>query len=117
MWSQYGSEKKDKGEWMRRHKSMGLLTGMLAFPRIAIMLSSAKPSDFSKVPWEKALGKITHIGLYGFLFVMPVTGIAMGYFGGKGLPFFSTHFDGAAVPNKTIAGNAFKVHHNVGYYG
>lgn len=117
MYSQFGAEKKDKGTWMWRHKSLGLLTAFLAAPRIAITLTSTKPADFSKIGWEKALGKITHLGLYGFLFVMPATGIAMGYFGGKGLPFFNTQFSGAAEPNKQIAGNAFKVHKNVGYYG
>lgn len=41
-------------------------------------------------------------------------GIAMGYFGGKGLPFFWTQFGGAAEPKKSIAGNAFKAHKLMG---
>ena len=38
----------------------------------------------------------------------------MGYYGGKGLPFFGYKISGAEVPNKQIASNAFKRHKNVG---
>lgn len=37
--------------------------------------------------------------------VMPATGIAMGYYGGKGLPFFTTTIAGAKETNGTIAKN------------
>lgn len=35
-----------------------------------------------------------HLGLYGFMIIMPASGIAMGYYGGKGLPFFTTTIPG-----------------------
>lgn len=45
---------------------------------------------------------------------MPTSGIAMGYFGGKGLPFFGFGtIPGAASPNGAIAGQAFKIHKQV----
>ena len=48
---------------------------------------------------------------------MPATGIAMGYFGGKGLPFFYTTLPGAAEKNGKVAGQAFKIHKTMGTYG
>ena len=51
---------------------------------------------------------------------MPVTGIAMGYFGGKGLPFFTQTLaateDGKAR-NGEVAKQAFSIHKTVGTYG
>jgi 1,2-dihydroxy-3-keto-5-methylthiopentene dioxygenase len=60
--------------------------------------------------------KITHYALYGFMVVMPVTGITMGYFGGKGLPFFYTALPGGEK-NGAVAGQAFKIHKLAGTYG
>jgi cytochrome b561 len=85
---------------------------------------------------ERWAGNLTHATMYAFMFVLPGSGIAMGYFGGKGkdkrlsnvygpplpfevatfsgLPFFGTVIPGAATPNGKIAGSAFKVHKNAG---
>ena len=46
----------------------------------------------------------------------PVSGIAMGYYGGKGLPFFWTKIDGAETPNKDIAKSAYLNHKKVGKF-
>ena len=54
-------------------------------------------------PWENVLAKAGHYGLYAFMTIMPATGIAMGYYGGKGLPFFYTTIPGAAKANGNIA--------------
>ena len=43
----------------------------------------------------------SHYALYAFMTIMPVTGIAMGYFGGKGLPFFFTTLPGSPSPHRT----------------
>ncbi|KAJ1466991.1 hypothetical protein T484DRAFT_1860109, partial [Baffinella frigidus] len=48
---------------------------------------------------------------------MPVSGIAMGYYGGKGLPFFWTTLPGAEKANGAIAKQAYWWHKNIGYYG
>ena len=56
-------------------------------------------------PMEHSLSQIMHYALYGFMTVMPATGIAMGYYGGKGLPFFTTTIAGAKETNGTIAKN------------
>lgn len=49
--------------------------------------------------------------------IMPATGIAMGYYGGKGLPFFTTTFPGAEKPNGAIAKQSFSIHKTMGTYG
>jgi cytochrome b561 len=43
---------------------------------------------------EHFLANLSHAGLYAFMTIMPATGIAMGYYGGKGLPFFWTTLPG-----------------------
>jgi 1,2-dihydroxy-3-keto-5-methylthiopentene dioxygenase len=88
--------KEEKGEWMWRHKSLGLLTGMVVVPRVAYRLLSRDSYHVQNLlgnsSTENFLGKITHYMLYGFMTIMPATGVAMGYYGGKGLPFFATTF-------------------------
>ena len=55
---------------------------------------------------EDIASKVSRYGLYAFMTVMPATGIAMGYFGGKGLPFFVTTLPGAAKADGAIAKQA-----------
>jgi cytochrome b561 len=73
--------------WMHRHKSLGLLTGMIVLPRVAYRLGSAAAYKVRNIPGvdglEHQAASITHYALYGFMTIMPATGIAMGYFGGK----------------------------------
>jgi len=57
----------------------------------------------------------------GFAIAMPVTGVAMGYFGGKGIPFFGTTFAPASgemgkAKDGKLAGKAYKLHKQIGWY-
>lgn len=84
--------------WMFRHKSLGLLTGMIVAPRVAYRLFSSSAYNVASLPGsaaEHAVATLTHSGLYIFMIIMPASGIAMGYYGGKGLPFFFTTIPGA----------------------
>merc|ERR1712166_565950 len=112
------SPKEEKGAWMFRHKSLGLLTGLLVLPRLATKLTSVSPG---RLPGghiiEHYAAQASHYALYAFTTIMPVTGIAMGYFGGKGLPFFFTTLPGASTPTGAYAGQAFKIHKTLGTYG
>jgi cytochrome b561 len=54
---------------------------------------------------ETSLGNAAHYALYGFMGIMPISGIAMGYYGGKGLPFFSTSFAGVVHTDETKKAN------------
>jgi len=101
--------KEEKGLWMYRHKSLGLLTGMVVVPRVAYRVFSRSAYNVVNVQGssiEHALGNMTHYGLYGFMTIMPASGIAMGYYGGKGLPFFVTTIPGVVKTeeNKSSTG-------------
>ena len=41
----------------------------------------------------------------------------MGYYGGKGLPFFTTTIPGAEKPDGAIAKQSFSIHKQLGTYG
>jgi len=112
---------------MHRHKSLGLLTGIVVAPRFAYrMLNFSKhllrPLSGSG-PVEHTLGNFSHLALYGFMTIMPASGIAMGYYGGKGLPFFTTSFAGIKHTEETkkgnlaIAGQSYSIHKTIGTYG
>merc|ERR1712226_1627512 len=59
--------------------------------------------------------RLSHGALYGFMGVMSVTGVLMGLFGGKGLPFFFTTVPSVSE-SKTVAGNSYSVHKFTGTY-
>jgi len=107
---------KKKGEYMFLHKSFGLAAAFLLGPRLAARLGSRSPKAFSAIGWEKALATASHGIMYGMLIIMPVTGVAMGYYGGKGLPFFWTTIPGAEQKDGAIAKQAFQYHKQVGWY-
>mmetsp|Transcript_623 Transcript_623/g.1761 ORF Transcript_623/g.1761 Transcript_623/m.1761 type:complete len:189 (-) Transcript_623:309-875(-) len=119
--------KEDKGRLMHLHKSLGLLTGMLVAPRLGYRLLNRQAYNVEKIAGthsiEDTLGRLGHYALYGFMTVMPVSGILMGYYGGKGLPFFYTTLPGVTKTpeNKkstgAIAGQSFKIHKTLGTYG
>jgi cytochrome b561 len=119
--------KEDKGMWMHRHKSLGLLTGMLVAPRVVYRLLSRSSYNVEHLQgsaaWEVFAGKAGHYLLYGFITVMPASGIVMGYYGGKGLPFFATTIPGVVTTpenkksNGEIAKQSYNIHKTVGTYG
>lgn len=114
--------KEQKGALMYRHKSLGLLTGIMVAPRLTYrIISGARAYNVRSLQgnaaWENVAGSLSHIGLYAFMTIMPATGIAMGYFGGKGLPFFFTTFKGAETANGAIAKQSFSIHKQLGTYG
>ena len=65
---------------------------------------------------EQFLAAAGHAAMYGFLIAMPATGFVMGYYGGKGLPFFGVTIPGAAEKDGKLAGRAFKLHKQIGLY-
>merc|ERR1712071_347196 len=106
---------------MHRHKSMGLLTGILVAPRLGYRLFSWSKFNIPHVEGtghiQQKVASISHMFLYGFMVIMPASGIAMGYFGGKGLPFFNTSFSGIVHTDGAIAKQSFNIHKQLGTYG
>lgn len=114
-------DKEGKGKWMWRHKSLGVLTGLVVAPRLGYRLMNIGKYQIEHLPGHGPimgiLSNASHLALYGFMVVMPTTGIAMGMFGGKGLPFFWTTIPGFENKNGKLAGQNFKIHKFVGTYG
>ena len=88
-------------------------------PRVGTKLMSSRVLPLlESSPLEQAAAKASHLALYGFMTIMPVSGIAMGLYGGKGLPFFVTTLGvGWVAKDGPFAGKAFKVHKTLGTYG
>lgn len=103
-----------KGQMMFLHKSCGLLALGLLGPRIFFRLASKTPPPLQGAAWEQFLGKATHIALYGLLTFLPISGAVMGYYSGKGLPFFFTTLEGAEKADGSIAKPAYTYHKQAG---
>jgi len=95
---------KEKGPWMHRHKSLGVLSGIIMVPRLGMKLMSSEVASLAgSTAIEIQLAKASHYLLYAFGIVMPVTGISMGLWGGKGLPFFFTTIPSFVETNGFVA--------------
>uniref|UniRef100_A0A7S2TWJ3 Cytochrome b561 bacterial/Ni-hydrogenase domain-containing protein n=2 Tax=Lotharella oceanica TaxID=641309 RepID=A0A7S2TWJ3_9EUKA len=112
-------DKKQKGKLMKLHKSMGLVVAGLVVPRVGMRLTSALPGHLPGSSFEQMAATASHGLFYVFMITMPATGIAMGYYGGKGLPFFGYKIPGKPKAQRTkddgaIAKNSFKLHKQAG---
>ena len=102
-----------KGKYMNIHKSFGLLVAGVMVPRIGLKLISKAPGPLPGTSKLENVGaKFSHGLLYFLLTALPASGIAMGYYGGRGLPFFGYHIEGAAEADRkpAIAKNAYEFH-------
>ena len=115
--AQNTDDKKEKISLMRLHKSIGLLMMGAIVPRIGLRLVSKVPLLPPGNFFEHALANISHASMYFFLLFMPMSGVAMGYFGAKGLPFFGTTIPPKQNRTKSdgqLSKNAYKYHKLVG---
>mmetsp|Transcript_6218 Transcript_6218/g.9004 ORF Transcript_6218/g.9004 Transcript_6218/m.9004 type:complete len:217 (+) Transcript_6218:63-713(+) len=112
--TQQTEDKELKGKLMRVHKSFGVLMAGLAVPRIALRLTTKIPAALPGPAWEHFASKASHVLMYGVLIFMPLSGITMGYFGGKGLPFFAWNIPGKEEPVGAVAKQAYQTHKLVG---
>jgi cytochrome b561 len=77
------SPKEEKGKWMWRHKSLGLLTGLIVAPRLGYRIFNAAKYQIGHPtgtqPIEGKLADLSHAALYAFMTIMPASGIASKY--------------------------------------
>lgn len=97
----------DKAYYMMLHKSIGLLVLGAIAARSFYRLTTKIPGHLPGSQIEHFGATASHNLLYFFMWFMPLSGVAMGYFGGKGLPFFGMTIPGASEPNGGIAKQAF----------
>jgi cytochrome b561 len=114
--------------WMRQHESLGLLSAMILVPRVAYRVL-ARSTAYNVVdlpgtkPIERMAASTMYVALHGFGIVLSVTGVTMNYYGGWGLPFFWTKFEGLprTEENKEKYGpfayQMYSIHKQVGAYG
>eukprot|EP00055_Hartaetosiga_balthica_P015468 m.91513 g.91513 ORF g.91513 m.91513 type:complete len:234 (+) comp8873_c5_seq1:109-810(+) len=110
---QWSKDNDFKGKMMHIHKSTALLVlGMIPL-RIFYGLKSKTPALPGPMGF---ISKLSHFGLYALMIGMPISGVVMGYFGGKGLPFFNWHISGASDEDKkpAIAKKAYQLHKKAG---
>jgi cytochrome b561 len=115
-----GTKGQTKGTLMMIHKSTAVLLTAAFVPRLALRLASAAPKALPVSSLEHAAASASHFALYGFMLLMPATGMSMGYYGGKGVPFFGLYtIPGKSAETKTkedgqFAGQMFKAHKQIG---
>ncbi len=79
-----------RGEWMMWHKSFGFTIFWLALLFITWRLMNPKPVwSSSMANWQKSLARITHLLLYVFIILMPLTGLLMGLMRGVSVNLFN----------------------------
>ena len=70
--------KGEKGAWMFRHKSLGLLTGLIVAPRLGYRIFKSASYKIGHPvgtgPVEGKVADLSHLLLYGFMTIMPATG-------------------------------------------
>lgn len=91
-----GTKGQTKAFLMNIHKSTAVLLAGLVAPRILLRMFSQAPKHLPGSAVEHFAANASHTALYGFMLGMPATGFMMGYYGGKGIPFF-----GYVIPGKT----------------
>jgi len=109
-----GTKGQTKGYLMMIHKSTAVILAALLVPRVVFRVASAAPKGLPGHFLEHLAANLSHVAFYGFMLAMPATGIAMGYYGGKGVPFFGVYtIPGKADKSKedgAFAGQMFKWH-------
>jgi len=71
------------------HKELGVSVLMLAVLRAAWRLMRVIPAFPSSMPqWEKLAAHASHLALYGFMFMLPITGWLMSSAAGFPISFF-----------------------------
>ena len=99
-----------KGYYMMLHKSIGFTIFFLISYRTLLRFTTKIPAHLPGPNWEHWASTLSHMSLYGFMWFMPVSGILMGYFGGKGIPFFGYTVPGKKEPVGSIAKASFQYH-------
>lgn len=97
------------------HKSTGLTILALTLVRIVARLTEKFPElPEHMAMWERILARSTHIGFYGLLLLMPVSGWAFGVTAERGLDWYGLF----GVPELPLAGLREVAHeaHEVGAY-
>ena len=93
------------------HKSFGLLLLLIMLARIYNRWKSSVPKLPKSISiFDAKISSIVHYLLYIMLVIIPISGILMSVFGGRGLPFFFTTFFKDITRQENISGAFWIVH-------
>lgn len=93
------------------HKSFGVAVLLLAALRFIIRLFSYIPPLPEMIPAiEQKLAHLGHLGLYFFMFAMPISGILMSNGYGYAVPFFGLELPKVIEPNRDTGQLAREAH-------
>lgn len=104
------------GALYKYHKTFGVVLLGLMVLRLACRLLLGKPEYSEPVPlWNRVLGGITQILLYGALFAMPIIGWAATAAGGFPIEFFNMKLPGLLAKDKELSELLYGYHELLGW--
>lgn len=75
-------------DFIALHKSIGASFLIWTVLRIINRFVSKAPPHPSMPVWQTAIAHLTHLGLYVAMLAMPITGVLMSMYGGRGVSVF-----------------------------
>ena len=106
----------EKGRFMMLHKSLGLCVLGLTIPRLALRLTTKIPAAVPGSKAEQIAAQLGHLVMYGMMTAMPVSGFANGILRRSWAALLRLHHPGASKRDGKLAGRAFKLHKQLGWY-
>jgi len=103
----------DKWQLYGMHEAVGAIVLSLVVLRFlwrVINIGPLLPQDLPN--WQKLASTVTHYLLYGFMFLMPISGILMARFGGHELNVFNLFTLPAYEKNTHLSGFFHNIHVN-----
>ena len=99
------------------HKSLGASFLLWTLLRIANRFISPTPAPIVMPKWQTAIAHMTHVGLYIAMLAMPVTGVLMSMYSGRGVSIFGIiNIAGFDNPDRDMAGFFNGIHTGVVFY-
>lgn len=98
------------------HKAIGVCVLAFGIWRVGYRLLNGFPEGVGNVPsWQAMSARIAHYILLAGILVMPLSGLARGYFAGRGTDVFGLFsIPGAAVENEALSDLGSAVHFYAG---
>jgi cytochrome b561 len=102
---------------MALHMAGGFTVLALVMVRVLWRLSNATPAPAINVAvWERRLAQLTHLALYGLMFVQPLTGLLMTQYEGSSIDVFGLFTVPLFVGKDKSMGHRFSELHEFGWY-
>lgn len=101
------------------HFMLGLSVLLLVVLRLLARWTQPGPPEVQGAAWQMWLAKAIHLGLYVFMFGMPLAGWLILSTAGKPVPFFGLELPALMGPDKTLSGQIKDVHEvvaTIGYF-